>query len=108
MDEGRPSWQTDPCPRWCAGGHEESDHPDDRVHRSCAVPVPVVARRTWFEGARLYRHEEAAEFDVALGRVDGEGETWLYVGDGPARSIEVTAESAERLLAAIGAALRSR
>lgn len=90
---------------WCAGGHDESDHPDDRVHRSRAVAVPVIARLTRFEGERLVRLEEPAEFDVALGRSDGKRETWVYVGDGPGRSIEVTAESALRLFTAVSRVL---
>ena len=100
--ESRPSWQTDACPPWCVGGHGELDHPDDRVHRSRSVVVPVVARHTWFEGALLRRSADAVDFDVAISQVDGESDIWLYVGAGPAASIEVTLESAERLVRAIG------
>ena len=96
----RPSWQVDPCPAWCAGGHRESDHPDDRQHRSASIAVPVVVRRTTLESARLVRTAEAAEFEVGLSRADGESDTWLYLGEGPGASIEVSAESARRLLAA--------
>jgi hypothetical protein len=28
-----PFWQTTPCPPWCMGGHEDTDHPEDRFHR---------------------------------------------------------------------------
>lgn len=105
MPENRPSWQIDPCPPWCQRGHEERDHPDDHVHRSASAAVPVIARRTWFEGGGIRRRAEPAELEVALSRVDGEREIWLYVGDGPARSLEVTVESAERLLVQLGVAL---
>lgn len=27
----RASWLTRPCPSWCAQGHEENEHPDDRA-----------------------------------------------------------------------------
>lgn len=109
MQQSRPSWQADPCPSWCTGDHAEQDHPDDRVHRGRALTVPVVARRTWFEGGGIRRSAEATEFEVAVSRVDGESETWLYVGAGPAVSIEVTTESAERLARAVSEALvRSR
>lgn len=106
MDEHRPSWQLDACPGWCAGGHQEGDHPDDRVHRSSDLAVPVVARRTWFEGGGIRRAAQSTAFEVGLGRVDGEPQTWVYVGDGPGRSFEVTHESAERLAARIEAVLR--
>jgi len=105
----RPSWQLDACPHWCTGGHAEHDHPDDRVHRSAALAVPVVARRTIFDSGELRRSERATEFEVAVSRVDGETATWAYVGDGPAMFIEVTLESAARLVDALGDALvRSR
>jgi hypothetical protein len=96
----RPSWQIDTCPSWCVGGHRESDHPDDRQHRSASTPVPVVVRRTTLERDGLVRAAEAAEFEVGLSRADGEPDTWLYVGEGPGASIELSAESARRLLAA--------
>ena len=103
--QSRPSWQVDACPPWCAVDHGEHDHPDDRVHRSAPESVPVVARHTGFEGVRIRRTAEAAELDVALSRVDGEWQTWLYVGSGPAMAIEVSAESGRRLARAISAVL---
>ena len=109
MDDARPSWQVDLCPQWCVGGHAEHDHPDDRVHRSAALSVPVVVRRTSFSGPEAHRSTEAAEFEVAVSRVDGETETWAYVGEGPRMFIEVTTESAARLIGAVGdAVIRSR
>lgn len=104
----RPSWQVDECPSWCTGEHREADHPDDRVHRGVPITVPVVARRTWFDAAGIRRDSEATDFEVALSRVDGDDETWLYAGSGPAAAIDVTAESAQRLVRAIDAVLRSR
>lgn len=109
MNDTRPSWQADPCPGWCAGGHAEHDHPDDRVHRSLAESVPVVVRRTAFGSGGVRRSAEAVEFEVALSRVDGERETWVYIGEGPAMFVEVTAESAGRVLGALADVLaRSR
>lgn len=106
--QSRPSWQVDACPLWCRGDHSEHDHPDDHVHRSDSVAVPVVGRRTWFDGPSIRREVQTAEFDVALSRRDGDGETWLYVGSGPAMSLDVTVESAERLVRHIVDTLRSR
>ena len=103
--QSRPSWQVDACPAWCVVDHGEHDHPDDRVHRSAALSVPVVARRTGFDGARILRSAEATEFDVALSRVDGDWQSWLYVGSGPAMAVEVSAESGQALVRAIAAVL---
>lgn len=94
----RPSWQVDPCPSWCAGEHGEHDHPDDRQHRSASFSVAVIARRTQLEPERLVRTAEPTEFEVGLSRSDGEQDTWLYIGEGPGMSIEISAESARRLL----------
>jgi len=105
VHEAQPSWQIDACPAWCSGGHHEGDHPDDRVHRSLAVAVPVVVRHTRFEGSGIRRSSDAAEFEVALSRVDGEAATWVYLGDGPTRSLEFSAESAARVLHELGLAL---
>ena len=58
----------------------------------------MVLRSTTVAGERLVRDAETAELEVGLSRVDGEPETWLYLGDGPGRSLELTAESARRLL----------
>ena len=102
----RPSWQVDPCPAWCVGDHREEDHPDDRQHRSASVAVPVVVRRTAVQHDALVRAAESAEFEVGVSRRDGEQDTWLYLGEGPGASLEVSAESAERLLAAAQARLR--
>jgi len=103
--QSRAQWQVERCPRWCAGGHRDDDHPDDRVHRSASLSVPVVARRTWFEGAGIRRMAESCELEVALSRVDGDSQTWLYVGGGPGAAIEVTAESGHRLVQAMVEAL---
>lgn len=109
MDDLRPTWQTDPCPGWCTRGHTELDHPDDRVHRGIAVTVPVVTRRTSYPDGAIRRSTDAIDLEVAISRVDGDQETWAYIGSGPGASVEVTVESAERLVAVLtGALIRSR
>jgi hypothetical protein len=107
----QPSWQLEPCPSWCTGGHGVSDHPDDRVHRSGFPAVDVVMRQQRLEGDRLERDVTGQELEVALSRATGSGESWVYIGIGPERSLEITQESAERLLEALRGrltALRSR
>ncbi len=108
MGESRPSWQRDGCPDWCSGEHGEFDHPDDRAHRSSSLAVPVTVRRTWFEGGSIRHAVDDAEFEVGMSQVDGDTEIWFYVGDGPARSIEIDVQSAARLVEAMAARLRSR
>ncbi len=105
MHGSRPSWQVGECPPWCASEHQERDHPDDRVHRSHSVAVPVTVRQTSFVGASIRREAGPSELEIALSRIDGDAETWVYVGDGPARNLELTVESGERVLRAISAVL---
>lgn len=94
----QPSWQNDPCPRWCAGDHLESDLPEDRVHRAPGVAVPVVSRRT---DTDLVRTAHPEEYEIGLSRADGSTETWVYIGAGPGEYLEVSVESARRLIAAL-------
>jgi hypothetical protein len=106
MISRRPSWQLDDCPAWCAIDHRQEDHPDDRVHRTEAPSVPVIARSRRFDGE--LRYEIAAmDFEVGMSRRDGEAETWIYVGGETEQPIEVTRESAARLLRALNIQLRA-
>lgn len=31
---GKPFWHIGQCPAWCWGGHDDADHPNDRMHLS--------------------------------------------------------------------------
>lgn len=94
-----PAWLiADPCPSWCEGDHPEAEHPEDRAHLA-AVHVPVVRPcRPHFDAGG--DQAEAAEYIVVMRRYAGQPETWVYIGDGEntSRAIEVTAESAQRLI----------
>jgi hypothetical protein len=107
MRNPRPSWQLDDCPEWCAVDHREDDHPDDRSHRTDASAVPVIARSRRFENDALVFELEAMEFEVGASRRDGEADTWIYVGAGGGQQLEVSRESAERLIRAITIQLRA-
>lgn len=94
-----PAWLADdPCPPWCTGDHPLDEHPEDRVHMA-AVYVPVVraTRPPFRSGENL---ADAAEYIVTMRRYAGQADTWVYIGqaDDTARSIEITVESARRLL----------
>ncbi|MEV7769887.1 hypothetical protein [Microbacterium sp. NPDC086615] len=92
------------CPVWCAG-HEDAQEPaPPRWHRSEGIVVSVTERRRaplGGDAAPLF----AEDFVVAIER-DAQA-TYLYVGpleDGR-RFFAVTLDSAQRLHAAISAAL---
>jgi hypothetical protein len=98
--EERPTWQVDPCPEWCAGAHAENDHLDDRVHRSEGIAVSAVIRSKRLGAMRVEFEVEADDVEVGLSRTDGQHETWLYVGAGPGREIELSLDTASRVLRA--------
>ncbi|SJM59441.1 hypothetical protein [Gulosibacter sp. 10] len=41
------------------------------------------------------------EYEIGLSRADGSTETWVYIGAGPGEYLEVSVESARRLIAAL-------
>ncbi len=92
------------CPVWCAGHEDDQEPTPPRWHRSDGIIVSVVERhRTRFGGvpAPLV----AKDFVVALEQ-DAQA-IYLYIGaleDGH-RFFAVTLDSAQRLHAAISAAL---
>lgn len=97
----RPAWQIDPCPRWCAATHTVGDHPEDRVHRSDGITISTVARRRHPEAGELTSTEEEVDLEVGIARTDGDTVTWLYIGAGPASSVEVQLQAADEIVAAI-------
>ena len=76
------------------------------MHRSAGIPVPVVVRTVSYEGSTRIAAVENADLEVGISRADGDRETWFYVGSGPERSLELSGESAARLLGAASVELR--
>lgn len=96
----RPAWQQSPCPAWCSGGHDDADHPDDRVHRSSSTSVPVISRRLIGVDPTEYV-QGISDYEVGLVRRDGESMTWLFIGSGPEEYVEVSLESGHGLWEAV-------
>lgn len=84
LNLGRPAWQIDSCPSWCAATHAATDHPEDRVHRSDGITIPTTLRRRRIDGDELASIEEEVDLEVGIARTDGDTATWLYIGAGPA------------------------
>lgn len=93
----RPSWQHDDCPAWCDGGHRENDQSDDWVHHSAGITIPVITRELSIVNRQLHTAIEASTFELGLTHLDGQSETWLYLGDGTGQHINVSLESARRI-----------
>jgi hypothetical protein len=97
----RPSWQRDACPAWCTATHRENDHADDRVHHSDGITVATVGWRRHVVGDKIVTTDKNVDLEVGIARDDGQQTTWLYIGSGPASSVEVALSAADELVGAI-------
>lgn len=93
MQENRPRWQAHACPEWCDGGHQEDDHVDDRLHSRIGETTAITVISNG--------QPVVDELEVALWRRDGEAQTWLYMGFGGGREIDVAVADVNRVLASI-------
>ncbi|MFC7581838.1 DUF6907 domain-containing protein [Schaalia naturae] len=86
--------QAGACPPWCTVRHGRSDPPEDRLHQSSGLAVPVIARSGTAEPETL---GEVREFVVVVSRKGGRGPTWVYVGDGEEQWLEIDAQTMSRV-----------
>lgn len=80
---------------WCSTPHGTTLHPDDEDHRSAGILVHGVVR----SGG----NEHEAEFEVGMLRHRHDSDEWLVIEDGDSIHLEVTVETARRLVRAIAA-----
>ena len=82
------------CPPWCVADHpaEDDGHSPAR-HRSETVVVPGIAIRG---GAR--RTVESIEILIEVHAEEGDPVVGVYVGDGADAGLDLTTETAERLV----------
>lgn len=57
QETAMPYWQTRPCPSWCAGGHDDRDAVEDRVHWS-----------RWEHEVRMTRYSAAVHLPQEAGK----------------------------------------
>ena len=81
------------CPPWCVADHAAEDDDSAPRHRSETVVVPGIAIRP---GVR--RTVESIEILIELHAEDGDPVVGVYVGDGQTRGLDVTLETADRLV----------
>lgn len=105
MRSQHPAWLVEPCPQWCSVNHNEQTLAPDRRHESHVMVVSAVSRHRRRSADGTIGHVVVAEeLDVLLFRDIGEGtssETWLGIASN-ADSIELTLESAQRLVVVLG------
>ncbi|WP_017933027.1 DUF6907 domain-containing protein [Nocardioides sp. Iso805N] len=105
MTELLPTWQREPCPRWCIRDHDEDDIALDRYHQGSATTVPVLMS-TDSEEPRSATYVPV-DLAIRVGRYAGELIDWVAIE--PVRltapRLVLTAESAARLAEQVTAQL---
>lgn len=86
------------CPSWCETDHRAEDTPTSRVHRAIGPSVPVIAKQVEVNNDEIEHRAEALDFDIGLSLSTGDTDTWISIGASGQQQIEVTTESARRLL----------
>lgn len=96
-DDG-PVGMLEPCPPWCAREHRKDDPMDDRAHVSDGTESPAIERIVMAHDDALIWERRALVFQIGLHRDVGGDRTWLYVGDGERRGVEIAVEDAAGLV----------
>ena len=111
LPERPPAWPTQPpdvgetCPPWCVVQHDQDEPLDQQIHESDATPFPVIEiERRRGPDERLTRSAIGAELAVVRYRYVGHSQEWVYIGT-PDHGLDVSVESAERLLGRLTALL---
>jgi hypothetical protein len=87
---------------WCVADHgTEDDAASVARHRSATVVVPGISIRS---GKR--RTVESIELLIEVHSDDGDPVVGVYIGDGEQSGLDLTTETAERLVRRLGDALR--
>ena len=89
------------CPAWCVADHAEEDDIGAPRHRSETVVVPGIAIRP---GAG--RSVEPIEILIEVHAEVGDPVVGVYVGDGQRNGLDITTETAERLVRRLTDALQ--
>ena len=90
------------CPPWCVADHASEDEPGTPArHRSETVIVPGIAIRS-----AAGRTVESIEILIEVHADEGDPVVGVYVGDGEAGGLDITTETAERLVRRLEDALR--
>jgi hypothetical protein len=90
------------CPPWCVADHADEDDPGTARHRSQTVVVPGISIRS---GER--RTVESIEILIELHAEEGDPVVGVYIGDGHREGLDITTETADRLVRALIDALRT-
>lgn len=89
------------CPSWCVADHPREDEPAAPRHRGETLVVPGIAVRP--KASRV----EGIELLVELHAEDGDPVVAVYIGDGTETGLDITTETAARLMRRVSEVLRA-
>ena len=81
------------CPAWCVADHADEDEAGTALHRSQTVVVPGIAIRPG-----VLRTVESIEILIELHAEEGDPVVGVYIGDGQRVGLDITTETADRLV----------
>ena len=81
------------CPSWCVADHADEDDPGTARHRSQTLVLPGIAIRS-----SERRTIESIELLIELHSEDGSPDVGVYIGDGHREGLDITTETADRLV----------
>jgi hypothetical protein len=90
------------CPPWCVADHAAEDDDHAPRHRSETLVVPGIAIRP---GPR--RTVDSIEILIELHAEEGDPVVGVYVGDGQSGGLDITTETADRLVRRLIETLRT-
>ena len=89
------------CPPWCVADHADEDDPGTARHRSQTLVVPGISIRSTER-----RTVESTEILIELHAEDGDPVVGVYIGDGHSEGLDITTETADRLVRGLIETLR--
>jgi len=90
------------CPPWCVADHATDDEGGPQRHRSATVVVPGISIRSGAPHAI-----EGIEILIELHAEDGDPVVGVYIGDGVDSGLDITTETAGRLVRRLVETLRA-
>lgn len=108
MPESTPLYPRDDCPSWCRARDGDDIHRESGWHEGHGVSIAVISRSRTAEAASTIVPVSGAAEEVAIvpHRDFGSPDTWIAIAS-ECHGLDVTIESAERLLHALGGVLCS-
>jgi hypothetical protein len=97
------TWQSEPCPSWCARVHHDDDHPDDRYHDSTQLQVPSILMERDLDAGPGQWVSVPEDLTIVSSRYDSADDIITFIGraDRHDQHLQLSPETARRLAQSI-------